>query len=390
MNKKGIFFTITAILLSAVILVAFLPTPSSNLQSDELYVTTQIATGNDLVSQITNEYAPAAMRVSGHHALRTISEIEKLRGVTFSQADFEDAFAELMMNGTLTCPGGAPQTTAEACICSLGGSCDPNTAFMRDKSLTTLLYLYAAATERSANIETNFTFLTEDIERLTLFQNNETGPFSVGVNATINYTIITAAATWSGDAYITELIPIRGIEDPLYSVQSQALLGTLVTRPISQSAFLRWNITQIYLAIENKTYVHNPNASSFLQRFYGEDQASPCCGIESFINPQELDPRGTTRENKPYLDWCVLGQSDRCPVTPSNPQSVWNISCISQPGEPFEYFTLDTDHVSRYNITTFEYNGVANNDPRGSECDAIMQSLCSLPEEKRPSYLTCP
>ena len=392
--KKGVFFTMIAILMVAVIVAA--ATPKNQLVYKDRVSSTQsrIGTANNFAETLKAAYMPTALSTSSYSALNSLSEYVKVKGSLFAdEAELSKAFTEMLMNGTVECsPGSHP--TVEECICGLQpgypGCASGAITLMKKSNLTQRIRDVEKAAGDALRLETN---ISKDYGKfdVRVFQNDETGPFQTGVNVTINYSINADIAWWNGTANITAIFSIEGIEDPMYSVKTRGLAqlapDELYTNKINQSNITAWNVSSVFRQADSRKYKHDEQAPSFLNRFTLSEQASACCGIESLINPTSLpklfdaDGRGGTGgEARAYPDWCFLGA--KCP--PETAGKLWKVSCVSKTttGQKFYNLTLDSYHASAYNLTGSEvptdyiYSG--DTDPHAAECDQLMQEVCAI------------
>lgn len=377
-GKKGIVFTLLALLIVAIFFVAFKPQSSVTLKEKIPVTESRVSVADDFVTFARNAYLPAALRTSSYNALYALSQFEKAWGSRFAdQAELSQNFAEVMLNGSIQCPSDGLHKNIEACICELDpayAGC-PNINLMLGRNFTQRQRDMVNLSVNTLQIWSNFTY---DRYNVVLFQNNETGPFQVGVNATVNFSVNAGVAWWNFTDTITAVFSFSGIEDPLYSVESMNQLGTRYTNVFNETNLTYWNLTNTYKEIDWRKYRYNANGSSFLGRFTAADSDSKCCGIESFINPQIMTDPDIANVEKPFVDWCFFGT--RCPL--NTPGALFNISCISNNGagdNRFRRFALDTAHISMYNLTDFVYN--AEPDPKAAQCQALMQAVCSIDQD---------
>ena len=101
-GKKGIVFTLIAILMIAVFLVAVAPRQTSDISGRMEITESVIETGQSFVNTVRFSYGPAAMRSASYSALVAISKHQKDAGERFeNHAELQRKFAEVMTNGSL-------------------------------------------------------------------------------------------------------------------------------------------------------------------------------------------------------------------------------------------------------------------------------------------------
>ena len=347
-NKKGLFFTLIAILMVAVFFAALSPRQGDDLR-DKIPVTeARMAVADNFITLLRTAYIPAALRTSSYNAMVSISEYQKSNGLRFGSYDeLQRHFAEVMINGSMDC---GTYRSVEQCICNCTST---NLSYMKNKTLTKRLRDIVELSDSDLQIRTNFSYRDY---KVSLFQDNGTGPFQVGVNATINFTSTNGLAWWNFTETYSVVLNVEGIEDPLYGVESRNVTqdGTIYTNRFVETNITEWNATTVFKQIDERKYAYNPRGTSILTRFTVANESSPCCGIESFINTHVMNNSNITgTTGKSFVDWCFFG--DRCPEGRPNvdPGHLYNISCITNASrnEKFYKFRLDVYSISRYNLT---------------------------------------
>ena len=377
MNKKGIFFTSIALLMSAVLVMTF-ATRTSVTTKDQLPLTQAKANAVNIQARdLRADYLPQALTVSAYNSLYALALFlkEKSRQGRGDYIDFAEGkgtlfnatIKEMIINGTMCCDIASPPSCdgdlaadvndptkhigVDNCIASLASP--ELISVIRQNNITKKLRDMENASFSAYRINTTFNTAYQDM-KLELFQDNRTGPWQLGVNLSINYTIDAGGVMVNHSENITAIFTIEGIPDPLYAVESQrtALDGnTPFENSFNTSKNItNWNISTFFWELEGRLYAHEPKASSFLMRFYGNDEESPCCGIESIINPLAMSTVKGQVE-KPYVDWCYYGRANRC--TTAAMGGMWNVTCITTEadGSPFLNFAIDTYHATQYNLT---------------------------------------
>ncbi len=366
------FFTLIAILIVSVLFITFSPRQGLPLKGQTGFTESRVSTADDLVETVKASYVPMALRMASYNALNALSEYLKQRnsGLFADYDELNRNFAEVMLNGSIYCEIGGQNKHMPIDECIGSGR-----TFMGNRNFTQRLRDIENSSKATLQIETNFSNGWYGDYNVALFQNNETGPFQVGVNITINFSANAGIAWWNDTERISAVFSFDGIEDPLYSVKSQSQLSALYTNVFNQTNITSWNITNAFWEIEQRRYRHEKNGSSFLTRFTESEERSECCGIESLINPFVMTAAGVGNIEKPYVDWCFFGT--RCPL--NQPGALWNISCITDNSvapEKFYRFALDTYHSSSYNLTDYVYTTTDPLTP--AQCNSLMQAACQI------------
>ncbi len=362
-SKKAIFFTSIALLITTVLILTF-GTPQQSLLTDQITATQEKAdAANSMAREIRDSYIPQALSIATYSAFATLSEYMRQKGDYFTGPDAELVFnktlKEIIINGTMCCdlpPGTCnPSLLSEVDDPSLHIGADDcvGNDLMKDKNITKRLADLENASLSAFRLKVKFG-MNYDSMNFTVYQNNLTGPFIVGVNLTINYSVAAGDVMVNNTQNISAFFSIEGLPDPLYAVESMKTLqdgGVVYTNYFNATNLTNWNISTFYHQVEWRLYAHDENASSFLDRFYGRDERSPCCGIESLINPVVMSTVNGEVE-KPYVDWCYYGPANRC--TPATTGALRNITCVTDEddGDKFFNFAIDTYHAERYNISS--------------------------------------
>jgi len=320
-NKKGVFFTFMAILVVSVLVLAF---------SSDVYVTSKnkipvvksrVKTADNYLRNLETSYLETSLYTSSYNALNSIILYINKTGFLDNEDDLNAKFKEVLLNGTIEGTD----------ISSIGITLmQHNTIFYRLENIEKM----------SQDVLHITTYFEKENINSVIFQSNSTGPWQVGINLTMNYSVDAGIALWNKTKTFSIIISIIGFDGPLYLVNSD------YSHPIKETTFneTEWNVSTLNEHIANATYRHESNEStehspSYLMRFYNNTSPSLCCGIESMINETLSDTR-----YKSYIDYCFW--SDEC-----DDYGAWlhNIIGITTPSYPFK---LDAYHVGQYNVAS--------------------------------------
>ncbi|MDI3473734.1 MAG: hypothetical protein PWR30_57 [Candidatus Woesearchaeota archaeon] len=361
MNNKGVFFTIMSITLISVVLLILVPYPQQSLMMIERADKTALEYGNDFFVYLENSILPSMVKASSYNALNNISR--EYDSLLSSGMDFETAFKMLLWNETS----------------SINGLGNPY-------NMTYLLTELEEAFDESSpdtfklSISKNYTEAN-----ISIFQNDITGPYYVGVNVSINASLNTNVANWSSILHITSYVPIIGLEDPVYAHYTNEKyhnyfnLSTLdlgrnlsatpdqlraLYTPVQIACFLNkaWNYSCFEDHVNRSAYFKNSIAPSFLQRMNLDiTNYSECCGIESFLNPAKInmseihygpnyDDTDGYDKNMTYADYCFF--SGECEgIEGDNPERmklITNLYCLN---DTFPYIKIDFIRLDYYNLS---------------------------------------
>lgn len=324
-GKKGVFFTFMAILVVSVLVLAF---------SSDVYVTSKnkipviksrVKTADNYLRNLETSYLERSLYTSSYNALNSIIlYIIYEDDFLVSENDLNAKFKEVLLSGTIEGKNINEEYGIE---------------LMEENTFIYRLDKIEEMSQDVLHIRTDFD--KGDIDTV-IFQSNDTGPWQIGVNLTMNYSVDAGIAVWNKIKTISIIISIIGFDDPLY------LINSGYSHPIKETPFndTEWNVDTLKIHITNATYRHESNAStehspSYLMRFYESYSPSLCCGIESMINETLCD--GET--GKSYVDYCFW--SDECDPGTGYGNKLYNILDITTPSYPFK---LDAYHVAQYNV----------------------------------------
>ncbi len=345
-GKKGIFFTIIAIMLVTLLSIAFTPYDYVSYKDRIPAITGRIGVANTYVKTLEQSYVKAAVETSGRDAL--VALVLFINKTTYlpSFGAVNSTFSELMLNGSVNgtpveCYLDNKPLTASVCIASL----NPDYNVMKNKNL---LFKFSSIENVSRDvllIRTDFRD-SNDGYVVSLFQDNATGPWRVGINLITNYTVDASIVYWNISQNITVNVPVEGLLDPVY------LVNASFNNTIARTNSTVWDVNNLSKLVQEMKYSFEPNAPSFLMRLYynlsnggNNISGSACCGIESPINPNRLNIPMCTK--KSYIDWCFY--SNNC-----TQGDLYNINGITTytDGEQYLGFKMDLYHeIGPYNLS---------------------------------------
>ncbi len=364
--KRGIYFTSIALLISAVLIMTFSASTSVTTKDQLPLTQAKAEAASSQARELKYNYLPQSLYIATYSSFYAMADYLRQRGNYFQGGDasqkFDATLKEMILNGTMCC--GLPGHLG----CNTDSLADVNNpaihegidqclgiSIMKDRNFTKRLIDMENASFSAFRIRTSF-YKDYNAMALHFFQDNTTGPWQVGVNLTVNYSIVAGDVMINRTENISTTFSIGGIPDPLYFVESQRTPGdgnVMYSNYFNATNMTMWNISTFYREIEWRLYKYDKNASSFLMRFYGIDDRSLCCGVESLINPLAMNTVNGFVE-KPYVDWCYYGPANRC--TTAGTGTLWNVTCATteSDGSKFFNFAIDTYHALAYNLTNSE------------------------------------
>ena len=167
------------------------------------------------------------------------------------------------------------------------------------------------------------------------------------VKSYLNYTVYLDAgiAVWNKTVLTNTTFSILSLYDPMYF---RGTCGTNYSRISNIVAGIHtdvltedrlWDLPLFLEHLQKRTYKTDAFAPSYLQRFYGDMNASDCCGIESAINFSSLN-------NRSFIDYCFW--SDVCEGSSAiRNMSLYNMTSITT--DDF-LFKIEPYHIGTYNL----------------------------------------
>ena len=316
MNKHGIFFTFIAITIMAVFLLVFTPQADISLQRNARAITARIGSIDNYVSTLENDYFETVLRASTHKAI--LSMIFYMNSTGSYITNFDASFSEVMATGKIN---GVP-------IDSITGK-----KIMENNTLTDWNNKIIEVSKDTLNVNTTITIINVSA--------SQAKPWNIDSSMLVNYSVKSNVAEWKRSALIATAIGIEGLYDPYYLVNTNKAYTNQIKK--STVEFNQWNIAKVREHLRNGTYVHweNSDAPSFLMRFTNTISPSPCCGIESMVNPNKIVPSDQRESYADYFFWSHKFAN--------NCTQLYNITGL---WDEFRGFKLDFDHVTLYNISS--------------------------------------
>ena len=315
-KKKGIFFTFIAITIMAVFILIFTPKADISLQKDTQAIKTRIGSVDNYVDDLQNRYFENMLRAATYKTILSLILYMNETGDYITNLDF--AFSEVMLNGTIS---NIPIDTIT------------KKKIMENNTLTNWSNRVIQAAADTLNVNT-----TINLINVAVFQ---TKPWNIESNLSIEFTVKSNIAEWKKKAIISTTIPIEGLPDPYYLVNTKSTGSYTNLIKKSSVEFNQWDITKVREHLRNGNYAYwqNSDAPSFLMRFTNTISASSCCGIESLVNPNKISTPDQRESYVDYLFWSRRFSSDCAQLY--NINGLW---------DEFRFFKLEFDHVVKYNV----------------------------------------
>lgn len=327
--KRGIFFTLIAIVIMALLIIILTPKADVSLQKDAQAIRKRIDSVDNYVATLEDSYFKTALEATTFKTILSLAlYINKTEAFL---NNFDNAFYEVIVNGTIN---KVPiDLTTKAKI-------------MDNNSLMNWSNRIIKTANSTYHVNTTIVFINVSV--------NQTDPWTLTTRLTLNITVKSNVAEWRRNKTIIATTSIEGLYDPYYLINTEGLYDKQIRK--SDIQFDEWNLTHVRTALKNATYVHwkNSKAPSYLMRFVNNLEASECCGIESFVDPNKIMPNDIDHidQRESYLDYLfwshVYNPIEECTklyniTNPLTGDGLW---------DEFKYFKLDIYNVILYNITS--------------------------------------
>jgi hypothetical protein len=302
MNKRGIFFTVIAILLVsfAVLTYVSFTVREPNTQA----IQTRIFTLDNFLID-TQRDMDRAWFISGTRAMLALQQSVIESGVYID--DVYSAFSGAAVNGSYS-------------NLSLG--------LVENSSLQT----WRNKVEQKANqvgVTISIQLADATITHI------DPWTLQATVDTTIGVSDVSNLASFTTNYTTVTNISIIGLEDPIHVVNTLARVPRQINQtPYSQ--FVTTNDTNNLMDHVTKGYyIAHSDAPSYLDRMEGKLNTSSVFGIESLVNTSALVANGLSGENNTAVDYLYWQD---------NPPSAW---CIQNTPA---WFMLDNDHLATYDV----------------------------------------
>jgi len=324
MNKRAMFLTLITVTLVVAVIAFFMPNYESLPEVSRIMtVQTRINKANGLMESLHTTLLKRALTGSSYSAVKALVSYVNDSGKPLS--DVQANFSEVVLFGTLN-----SQSLNETYgINNMVNNTFPEKLVMVQDLAAEEMMLYL-----------NFT-----VNDVTIHQDNDTGFSQVAIDLNITINLDAGIAIWNTTSIITGVLELNRFYDPYYIINED------YSNEIGFANSTDWTVDLINNHILDINYTFETDAPSFLMRFENNSNASACCGMESFINPNEF---GFVSDDPwTYVDYCYY--SKRCIDSTVGNKSLWNITSVSssQVADDFYGFKLEIYHITKYNLTDY-------------------------------------
>lgn len=306
LRKKGIFFTVTIL----VVIALFLITYSISHKIDNRESTkTRVNSLNNFVFSIEEDLS-RQLFISGFRSIFLIQE--RMLETGSYETNLQSSINELFYNGSL-------EQNSKTIM---------NGATFQD--------IQDNINTKSKKINLNITLYNPTVII------SQSTPWEINFSIKTDFTAkdISNQAFWNATKIYSALIPITSFEDPIYFIETSGALTNKITKTPYNSFVNSSNITNFINHATTSYYTNSTQAPSFLDRLQGITSPNEN-GIESLVNLIELSSQGVSAKDKSIVDYVYF--SDNNPV-----------NCQINGAPP--WIKIDQSHLVTYELTGLEYN----------------------------------
>lgn len=251
MNRRGVFFTIIAVILAGFAVLSFFELARNSAQHEQA-VSTRIETLDNFMTDAKKDFE-RAVQIGTFRSVLSLAESDVDSGAFID--DVDAAFSSAMVNATYG-----------------------NRSLTSVKNATLMDWKTRVQTQASAiGLTLTVTILKTSIQQVS--------PWTVRgfANATLFLSDDTGLANFTTNYSTSSDVSIIGFEDPLYALNTYGrLTNTINVSPYSD--FIVGNdTTNLMLEVTKGYYIEHNDSPSYLMRLEGNLSASPF-GIESLVN----------------------------------------------------------------------------------------------------------
>jgi len=328
-NKKGVIFTVLAIVLAVFFTLVFSARIEKPVDYKTGVIETRISILNDYMESFF-DYAREVGSITGYSALQGVIQDLNTPPKGYNP-NFETQYAYCIRTGNLTssktCPG------------------------MINKTLTHYLDNLRDVAKTNLNINSDYRINNINVTQST------GDAFSIGLIINLSVDIDDAYANISDTRLITSIVSIEGLPDPLYLLNgtyNQTIKRTSINKPAGEIGGF-WNHTDLQQLYYNHEYRNYYDGISFIRRIKGDlaYNINDKYGIESFVNHTHPAVVARTTDNHSMVDY-LFWQDITLPCEAQGKNyivKIVNDSIINSSGKPRD-FQLDDHHRLNFNISS--------------------------------------
>ncbi len=321
-GRKGFMLLFASLILASVFLFLFFSFTNNGFDDSVSDFRERVFFVSSFVDSLRSDFE-RAVYIGSFRSLLALEDYVSSRGSFFSnESETESFFRESLVNGTIN-----------------GSVMD----IMNDSSLNSYL-LKAGAHASAVGLLVNVSIVNVSL--------SQDDPWHVKVVVDSNNFVsdLNGLVWWDFNQTVVSVVPVIGLKDPLYSVNTLGLVpNTIRNFSLPSTGFVNEsnNDTSVLRQfLEGMYYRASPDAPSLLHRFFN-DLSPDVNGIESLVYLPALSDQGlVVFSDRSVVDHIYFSDvfdnsSDRCSID----------GMIYSP----DWFRIDGDHVDDYELGNLSY-----------------------------------
>ena len=302
LNKKSIFFSITAIALITLTIFSLTIYTKYRLRDKVMVTETRIYSMNNFIDDVEKDME-RGIYISGFRALMSMEQYITDNGIFLY--DINSCFEEAFLNGTIN---------------------NSQMGLMNEST-------FVNWTQRIKDQAIKLDIITDfNINKIIIYQ-EEPWAVSIAANITLNIEDVKKTASWQRPLYITTNISIQEFEDPLYVINSYGrVTNKIIETNITDFIGPNNETTNLKTHVNNSYYIESNTAPSFLMRLEG-NLSNSTYGIESLVNLEKFQAQEVPIRDRSVVDYIYFGD-----------QATTNHNIQDMPS----WFKLDGGHLGKY------------------------------------------
>ncbi len=310
MNRKGVFFSVVAILLAGLTIASFLAYNNYKYTDQMSIIKVRVSSMDDFLSNVEGDLS-RALYISSFRGLISLNDyitnINKSKGKLLDNVSAD--FIQIVTNGTI------------------GNDSQIEILMVNQTIYDWIVKIQDIGEEIGLN--TNITLNTIEI--------SHSGPWTIRIDA--NFSLFLddkkGLASWESEIVNFAEVPITDFRDPLYANRTQGAFRKIIRSNVTSA---EWNLTKLLKFYETGRYIQEDGAPTFLMRMENDIGNGGSNGIMTIIDCENDLAPAINRSKVDFVYWRGI---------------VTNTSDITGITETYEYFSLDPDHVIFFNVSDY-------------------------------------
>ncbi len=284
LNKKSMFFTITAIALIALVVFSLTIYTGYKLRDKVMVTETRVYSMNSFIDDVEKDIE-RGLYISGFRSLMSMEQYITDNGIFLYNVN--SCFKEAFLNGTIN---------------------DSQMGLMNE---STFINWTQRIKEQAIKLDIIVDF---DVNEVIIYQENP-WTTNIGLNITLNVEDIKKTASWQRPLYIITNISIQEFEDPLYVINSYGRVTNIIIKSNITNFVSGEDTTNLKEHVNNSYYIESTTAPSFLMRLEG-NLSNSAYGIESLVNLEKFQAQEVPIKSRSVVDYIYFGtqSTDDCKI----------------------------------------------------------------------------